>query len=268
MIVKNFLISIFSLFLMTTVCYSAPNYSVNKPQQYIRNNMVQDGKSDAVMLIMDYSSSMSPWVKLAEQTLKNILPQIPSNTLVGLRVFGGTSVSSGKLVSNTLLESFMRFGASQVNSCKNTHVITKPANTGALLYEISKISTGGATPLTLALNESVSKDFNGLNAQKKKIILITDGEDTCSGNPCTAVKRIAAADPNLQIDVILIGSRQLQCLSDATNGTHFNVSKAEEFNTALGVAFETLPYSEFEKITPPKTQNTRQNNGVHYEFMP
>jgi hypothetical protein len=268
MIVKKILISMFFLFLMTTVCYSAPNYSISKPQQYVQNSMVQNGKSDAVMLVIDYSSSMSSWVKLAEQTLKNILPQIPPNTSVGLRVFGGTSVSSDKLVSNTLLESFMRFGASQLNSCRNTYVVAKPASAGALYSEISKISTGGATPLTLALKESVSKDFAGLNAQKKKIVLITDGDDTCGGNPCSAVKSIAASDPNLQIDVILIGSKQLRCLSDATNGTHFNVSQAEEFNTALGVAFETLPYSQFEKITSPKTQNIRQNNEIHYEFMP
>lgn len=281
---KKALICILSISLVCGAVFNTvgakPNYTVYKPAPYVQNNVVSQSKSDVIELVMDYSGSMSSWINLAKNTMRTILPQIPSTTRVGLRVFGQNVLVQNKTTnSNNLLVNvgdvlMNSIGTFSLNSCQATKQVTPLSvkNTDALISGMNSVLTGGSTPLTLALEKTVYSDFAGLDINtKKKIILISDGAENCGGNACSFVKNLAATRKDIQIDVILVGSSsRLRCLSDATGGKFYNVDSNQDFNNALGVTFETKPQSTIQTTQggnsyKPQTQN---NNSVHYQYLP
>lgn len=272
---KKALIGILSISLVSGAVFNTvaakPNYTVYKPAPYVQNSVVSQSKSDVIELVMDYSGSMSSWINLAQNTMQSILPQIPSTTRVGLRVFGqNMPVQSKTINSNNLLVNIGEvligsIGSFSVNSCQATEQIVplSSVNPSSLVSAMKTAAIGGSTPLTLALEKTVYSDFAGLDINtKKKIILISDGAENCGGNACSFVRNLAATRKDIQIDVILVGSssNRLKCLSDATGGKFYNVGSNQDFNNALGVTFETYPQSTNQSSNSYKPQT--QNNSV------
>jgi len=64
------------------------------------------------------------------------------------------------------------------------------------------------------------------------IVVVSDGTDTCHGDPCGAAQRIAANKPNVRINVIDIsgsaGNPTAQCLAGATKGRVFQPNSVGE----------------------------------------
>ncbi|MBO8430994.1 VWA domain-containing protein [Spirochaetes bacterium] len=236
--------------------------NVYTPDIYRSGDLVQSGlgiRGDVIELVVDYSGSMDRWIKLAVTTLKSILPKISPETNVGLRVFGQ---DTGQI-----------FITAMFTGCQATEQIVRPAkqNTAEVIRGLNKSKIGYSTPLTYALKRTVYGDFSGISHNtKKKIVLVTDGGESCNGDPCEFIRSIAALRKDIIVDVIMVnGSNSLKCLSDATGGRYYNINNAQDFGTAMGVSFETLPENAF--------KNTNQNNnvqtqgigdGYHYEYVP
>ncbi|ANK81449.1 MAG: hypothetical protein TEF_12045 [Rhizobiales bacterium NRL2] len=73
------------------------------------------------------------------------------------------------------------------------------------------------------------------------VVVVSDGEDTCGGDPCAAARALKAQKPMLKINVIdLSGGRSavLQCVASATGGRVFTPRNAaqmtEEMQEATG----------------------------------
>uniref|UniRef100_UPI0040252216 vWA domain-containing protein n=1 Tax=Candidatus Scatousia sp. TaxID=3085663 RepID=UPI0040252216 len=161
-----------------------------------------------VMILLDTSDSMSSGIEMAKDTAKSLLPEISQHNELGLRTFGGHCGS-------------------------NLHSKPKYRNTAKIIEGLDAATPYGQTPIKKTLEETVNNDF--FHSQlKKKIILITDGSDTCGGNPCEYIKKLSKVRKDIIIDVILIGNNdRLKCLSDATNGTFYSVTSKESFTNAL-----------------------------------
>lgn len=253
---------LFLIILIFTICSLsayAKNYNVYSPKVYKQSNLVQSNigqKGDVIELVVDYSSSMTHWIGVAKSTLQTILPKVSVNTNVGLRVFGQ---SSGNF-----------FVADMFNACKATKLVSFPrtSNMSSVVSGLYSTKIGAATPLTYALERTVYQDFSAFPKNvKKKIILVTDGGETCHRDPCAFVRDLMATRSDIVIDVIIVnGSDNLRCLADSTNGKYYKIGTDNDFGNAMGVSFGTQPENSFK----PQSQNVNSNsngNKIHYEFI-
>lgn len=250
------------------------NVNVYTPTSYTQNSVVQKNKSDIIELVVDYSSSMYDWLSLTKTTVQKILPQIPYNTYVGLRVFGqyqekkSSQVNSNNLFTNVVAQFNILSYAE--DSCKATKQVVPLTNMNktSVVTGLNSTLIGSMTPLTLALKETVNKDFAGKSLNlRKKIILVTDGAETCGGDPCAYAAQLMGSRRDITIDVIMIGgSNELRCLADATGGKFYKVNDKQSFDNALQTTFETKPAqsSNTSNYTPQQTQSNQYN----YQFIP
>ncbi len=81
-----------------------------------------------------------------------------------------------------------------------------------LIGKISQLETMPATPAADALKVAMEKAGR---VSGGRVILVSDGNDTCEGDPCAVAQRISG----VQVDVISLGGRQsLACVAQATGG--------------------------------------------------
>lgn len=234
--------------------------NIYTPAAYQSGNAVRSGlgiKGDVIELVVDYSGSMDSWIKLAISTLRGILPKISPETNVGLRVFGQ--------------DTGQPFISVMFNSCKATEQVVRPAqkNSASVINGLNKTKIGYATPLTYALKRTVYGDFAGIaHSTKKKIVLVTDGGESCNEDPCAFIRSVMAQRKDVVVDVIMVnGGNNLRCLADATSGKYYNINDASQFGTAMGVSFETLPADSFKNTQPSTGHQQGVGDGYHYEYV-
>jgi len=179
-----------------------------------------------LLIILDTSSSMadpfedSTKIEVAKQVLDELVDTIPDGTNVGLRVFGGCQVS--KLI-----------------------VPMGPIDRTKLRAQIQAIETGGPTPIAYAL-EQAQGDFNGRTGPGL-ILLVTDGMETCHGDPVKAAQKLIEAGYALKIDVVGFGlgeqpkaRAQLKKIAAATGGLYFDAKSRAELRRALQLPSQLL----------------------------
>ena len=89
----------------------------------------------------------------------------------------------------------------------------------ALIQEVERLTPTGGTPLA----RSIERAGNIVSGQADStIVVVSDGEDTCHGDPCAAARAIKREKPNVTINVIDIsgggGRPVLQCIAGSTGG--------------------------------------------------
>ena len=220
--------------------------------QYVQNKQALTGSISTINIVMDYSGSMSYWIEAAKLSMAAIVSQLPASTKVGFRVFGNDSGSNpytpalnkvksivknenGKYKVKTVSHSYLGT-TSGVCSATSQMVPVSPYNAATLLNGMNSARIGGATPMTLALQQAVYNDFAGMDTYSpKKIILITDGGENCGGDPCSFAKQLVAARKDIMIDVVLVSSTSqgLRCLADTTGGKFYNTNDISNFANVL-----------------------------------
>lgn len=128
-----------------------------------------------ILFLLDASGSMvNPWqgssrLIVAKKVLNTILDSVQKLPSIetGLRVFGSLSPLT-------------------LNDCKDTKLEApiRTANGNFIKSKLSSLNAKGITPITYALQQA-GKDF-GVNTERVRniIILITDGIESCGGDPC------------------------------------------------------------------------------------
>ena len=164
-------------------------------------------------------------IKQAKEVLKNF----PESKKIGLRTIG-ISVDSALLA---LLQN-------PNDLCKATSLVVpiKTDTINSINSSLDSIFPLGTTPLEYSLSMAVNHDFTNNYYIKKHIILITDGADSCNGDPCRFIRQIMNTRKDIKIDIIAIGVNaedfeQLNCLSKSTSGSISNVQDTKELNLAL-----------------------------------
>ena len=270
-VIYSFTGIILCLFLTANMSF-ADSYNVYTPATYKQIQIVQSPKNTrisgyAVELLVDYSGSMGRWIGEAIYTLKDILPKIPDTTSVALRVFGEYNGQAG---------------FQYVDLCKATRLVAyfKHENQENILKGLTEAKIGGMTPLEFALRETVEKDLRGVRVfnnsrndnKNKKIILLTDGDDTCGGDPCEYIRQFMKSHRDIQIDVVQLGtSTNLMCLTTATGGTFYQVNgNYHKFVSAFEQTFN-VPAGTVQRYIPEEnsTQKPQSGNGKQrgYRFI-
>lgn len=190
-----------------------------------------------VELILDLSGSM--WLELesgemkidaAKSALKEIIPSLPDDINVGLRVYGAT-------VSGI-----------DPDACTDSQKILPIAelDRDLLLTAIETREPKGGTPIVFALDEAI-QDFEVLSSAQKRIILVTDGQESCGQDLEAAVQRLSAQGIDLQV----IGFGLSERASSAFEGLAFtNTFSSNELTTALS---ETIQDLQPVNTTAPET---------------
>lgn len=225
---------------------------------------------EAIELLVDYSGSMSGWINLAKEAIGIILPRLPYNSSVALRVFGERPGTHPEITE----------------VCKATRVVTSfgKQNERAVVKGLAEAKIGGGTPIEFALRETVEKDLKNLRVydknrtfKAKKIILVTDGGEGCGGDPCAYIREVMRTRKDISIDVIQLGNdNRLACLADETGGTFHKVNRSsQDFELALEKAFNvpqgtvaTRKYMEKSTYKPaPKKPSDRKQLATKYKYV-
>jgi Ca-activated chloride channel family protein len=183
-----------------------------------------------VLIILDASGSMSEplgdgtsKMAAAKQAIANLVQTLPAGVMVGLRVYAGTGMGS------------------VLSPCSNTRLLV-PIRAGghsAIVPALAGVQPSGPTPISNTLVVATRGDFP-LKGKKKNIILVSDGEETCSANPCPVVLDLLRKEPLLHIDVIGFGAlndntlRQLRCVAASTFGKLKQAQSAKDLRQQLG----------------------------------
>lgn len=175
-----------------------------------------------VLFVLDGSGSM--WAKvdgqekmaIARETLARVAGELPAGVAVGLEVYGHT----------------------RKGDCNDIEILVPVGAEGRiqLAAMVSKIVPRGMTPITRAL-ESAAEHLRSLEGETT-VVLVSDGEETCEGDPCAAVQRLRELDIRLTAHVIGfdVGSKeraQLECIAQAGGGRYFSAAGAAELGEAL-----------------------------------
>ncbi|MFE6522683.1 VWA domain-containing protein [Streptomyces sp. NPDC057794] len=177
-----------------------------------------------VDLVLDVSGSMrardidgQSRMAAAKQAFNEVLDATPEEVELGIRTLGANYP-----------------GDDRKTGCKDTAQLypVGPLDRTEAKAAVATLAPTGWTPIGPALLKAAG-DLDGGDGAKR-IVLISDGEDTCAPlDPCEVAREIAAKGIGLTIDTLGLVptaklSRQLSCIADATGGTYTSVEHQDE----------------------------------------
>lgn len=203
-------------------------YPLNQPYKQNANFAARDN----VLIILDSSYSMSEKINgerkidIAKRAIGEVLSNLSPDVSVGLRVYGHKG-------------NFLGIGACKASELK---VPVGANNRSIISNQLLSIKPTGWTPITYSIRQAVDFDFAGVSG-KKRIILLSDGMETCDGSPCDYAVQLVKSNIDLKIDVIGFGltepaaDSQLKCTALATKGKYYTANSAGELLDRLNKSF-------------------------------
>ncbi len=189
----------------------------------------------AIEIILDASGSMlqklgsERRIDIAKKTLTKLTSStIPAGTPFAFRVFGR-----------------------EVDSCQtDLDVPVGPLNPAAVAQRIAALvaKNGAKTPIGASLDKAAD-DLKSVTGEKL-IVLVTDGEETCGGDPAAAIERLRKAGIGTRVSIVgfALDDEKLATTfrrwSDAGGGAFFDAKDAagldKSLTEALRPGFEVL----------------------------
>jgi Ca-activated chloride channel family protein len=180
-----------------------------------------------ILFIFDFSNSMyGMWDKESKVTtarrifieLIDSLEKVP-NIEMALRLYGHQSTFPPQDCNDTKLE-----------------VPFSPGNAGAIRQKIRWAEPKGTTPIAKSLEQCV-KDFPNDGKDARNIImLITDGIESCDGDPCAVSAMLQQKGIMLKPFVIGVGLNVDLAKAFGCVGRFFNAKEGKQFQKVLNIA--------------------------------
>lgn len=182
--------------------------------------------SPKVELVLDVSGSMrtrdidgQSRMTAAKQAFNEVLDAVPEQVELGIRTLGADYPGNDRKVG-----------------CKDTRQLypVGPLDRTEAKTAVATLAPTGWTPIGPALL-GAADDLKGGDSTRR-IVLISDGEDTCGPlDPCEVARDIAARGIHLVIDTLgLVPNakirEQLTCIAEATGGTYTAVQHTDELS--------------------------------------
>lgn len=198
---------------------------------------------DDAMLVLDSSGSMAgtdmnsqtPHVAKVRSALAAVLPDVAPRRNLGLMVYG----------------------PGQEAKCENIDLRLPPApnSAEAILAEVNRVVPFGETPLTAAVRDAA--ELLDFRTKPAVVVLLTDGEETCGGDPCRLARQLKAEARDLTIHVVgfkvtnsatwLVPEKRAACMAEETGGLSLTAETRDELVEALR---KTLGCPLFSKAGP------------------
>ncbi|RWQ62934.1 VWA domain-containing protein [Mesorhizobium sp.] len=211
--------------------------------------------ADRVVIVLDASGSMwaqidgKPKLEIARESLRTVLQSVPADKEIG----------------------FMAYGHREKGSCEDIELIVPPqaGSAGAVSAAADSLKFIGKTPLTAAVKQAA--EALKYTEDKATVILITDGLETCNGDPCALGKELKAAGVDFTVDVVGFGltadeGKQVACLADNTGGKYIQASDEQALQNALVETIAAAPAPAPEPAPAP--QPAPEPEKPEFNFVP
>ena len=112
-------------------------------------------------------------------------------------------------------------GLVSFNSCAvQSHGRFGPGERNRLMSTVRGLQAENATPLAKAVTQAAASLKGGDTADDfVNIVVLSDGMDSCGGDPCAAARQAKQSKPGLVINVVdLSAVGEIQCMATATGG--------------------------------------------------
>jgi Ca-activated chloride channel family protein len=154
----------------------------------------------------------------------------------------------------------------KLNNCKDTklEVPFGPKNHNAIITRLKTIVPRGTTPITYSL-EQAAKDFPTSPGYRNIMILITDGIESCGGDPCAASIEFQRRGIFLRPFIIglgLDGGKVLDCA-----GKYIDSKDSKDFNQVLNKSIETTFAKTTVSVELMNAQGQPLESNVNISFL-
>jgi Mg-chelatase subunit ChlD len=107
-----------------------------------------------------------------------------------------------------------------------------PNQRRALLQQVRRLRPERGTPLASGIAQAANM-LDGVT-RPAVLVVISDGRDTCNGDPCAIAREIAKKKPRLVINVVdITGTGAANCAAQATGGKVFKANNAQQLNQVM-----------------------------------
>lgn len=183
-----------------------------------------------LILVLDASGSMWGQVQgenkivVARRVLDELVEGLPGDSSVGL----------------------IAYGHRREGDCSDVEVLVPagPLDRSRVRAQVDALTPKGKTPLTAALAKAF--DEAGRLPGGATVVLISDGLETCGGDPCAVVRKARASGSNLVVHVVGFGVEesdvsQLECTAQAGGGLYLAAADAAQLSAAFQRVVEAPP---------------------------
>lgn len=209
----------------------------------------------SVLLILDASGSMNAKlpsggtrIEVARRAVKGVASLIPSEAQLALRLYGAQSPRERK-------------------NCEDTNVAVPfapaSANGDRIASAVDGATAQGYTPIAYSLEQAAS-DFPG-DAKDRIIVLVSDGKETCKGDPTIAAKALAGKGVTIHAVGFIVDTAarmQLQAIARATGGSYFDAPVGPELPDTLKSALDACKQTVVTLPPKPKPGKLRTTSAV------
>ena len=206
-----------------------------RPDQVSKSESAK--KENYSYILLDASSSMlldskgKRRMDIAKEAVESFAKAIGDTSQVSLVAFGhrGDESDSGKGESCSKIEEVYKMGVFDAERFN---------------HSLSTVEAKGWTPLATAIEKTseFSKDLNG----QITIYIVSDGVETCDGNPAKAAEQLVKDKGEENVSVNIIGfqvdneaENQLKAVANAGEGEYFAANGEEELLSTI--EYEWLP---------------------------
>jgi Ca-activated chloride channel family protein len=184
------------------------------------------------------------------------------------QVDGQTKISAARKAVDSILSKWrpndrlglMAYGHRAKGDCKDIELVV-PVGTfdaGKIRSAVRGLNPKGKTPMADSLRAAAQALRSTEN--KAAVILVSDGIETCSPDPCVVAAELKKAGVNFTAHVIgfditdPVAKNQLQCIARATGGVYLDASNAAALEQALGRAVEAVQGARVQTQAPAKLE--------------
>jgi hypothetical protein len=175
-----------------------------------------------ILLILDCSGSM--WgrvegqakISIAKKVTQELIKEVPDHVQLGLMVYGHR----------------------RKGDCQDIELIGQlGAAKGELDKAVKQLSAKGKTPIAASLLKA--GEMLAAREGDTTLVLVSDGLETCGGDPCKVAGELKAKGLKLVIHVVGFDvsqkeAAQLKCIAAAGGGQYFQAANLADLKAALG----------------------------------
>ena len=202
-----------------------------------------------ILFVLDGAGSMwgqiggAAKIDTAKKTITRLMNDVPAEARLG----------------------FMTYGTTSKRSCEDVSVLNGiGAARSAITASIAGLQPLGKTPLQASLARGIELLSRAEPVDTpKSLVLISDGIETCGGDPCAMARTAAASGVDMKLhvvgfDVDAEARAQLQCIAEGGGGQYFNASDTAGFAAAMRDVVQVVrAASEPEPEPEPEPVNQR-----------
>ncbi|WP_375001489.1 VWA domain-containing protein [Aeromicrobium sp. CTD01-1L150] len=190
-----------------------------------------------LLVLFDASSSMRgqvdgrPKIELAKQAVEGFISQVPEGAHVSLRAYGHTGSNQQK---------------DKERSCSTTEAVYPlgPFDEDDFSDALDAFEPTGFTPIALAIEEAM-QDLPDSDSARNVVYVVSDGEETCGGDPVAAAEALVDTDAEAVVNIIGFDVRDaeqqaLRDIADAGNGFYHGADSGDDLRRLMRAQADEL----------------------------